>query len=89
MRVGFSIDASGWSSEYSEAVMIYTICLVMHYYPSYTKNEVLELTQSQISHLIEMAGCIENPKSLEKYKKLRFNSKFEFEQYILQKFKLT
>lgn len=68
--------------------MVYTICLILHYYPSYTKDYVLNLSQSQISMLIEMIGNIENPKNLSKYKKVKFSSKFEFEQYILNKFKL-
>lgn len=68
--------------------MIYSICLILHYYPSYTKDYILNLTQSQLWMLIEMIWNIENPKNLNKYKKLKFSSKFEFEQYILNKFKL-
>lgn len=89
MRFGFSISASGEEDEmYSEAVMIYTVCLILHYYNWYTREDILELTQSQIWMLIEMIGSIENPKNLNKYKHLKFSSKFEFEQYILNKFKL-
>ena len=40
----------------------------MHYYPNYKKDDVLELSQSQISILIEMIWCIENPENLKKYK---------------------
>lgn len=50
---------------------------------------LLELTQSQISMLIEMIGICEDPKKLNQYKWLTFSSEFEFEQYILNKFKLT
>lgn len=60
----------------------------MHYYPNYTKEQILELTQSQISMLIEMVGICKDPSQLKKYKPVRFSSKFEFEQYILNKFKL-
>jgi hypothetical protein len=62
--------------------------MILHYYPNYTKEQVLELTQSQVWMLLEMVGCIENPNNLKKYKQLRFSSKFEFEQYILNKFKM-
>lgn len=68
--------------------MVYSICLILHYYNSYTKDDILNLTQSQLWMLIEMIWNIENPKNLNKYKKLKFSSKFEFEQYILNKFKL-
>lgn len=89
MRIGFSISASDdWNVAYSEAVMVYTICIIMHYYPSYTKDQILELTESQISMLIEMIGYCEDPSKLKAKKELRFSSKFEFEQYILNKFKL-
>lgn len=87
LRIGFSLKASD-NVAYSEAMIVYTICLIVHYYPSYTKESVLELTQSQIWMLIEMISNIENPKNLSKYKDLKFSSKFEFEQYILNKFKM-
>jgi len=60
----------------------------MHYYPKYTKDDVLNLTQSQISYLIEMVGAINNPSILDKYKPLKFSSEFEFDTYVLNKFKL-
>lgn len=69
-------------------MVVYTICLMCHYYPSYEKDDVLNLTQSQISMMLEMVWSIENPKNLSKYKNLKFASKFEFEQYVLNKFKL-
>lgn len=59
----------------------------MHFYPTYTKADVLELTQSQISYLIEMGGAINNPEVLNKYKTLKFASEFEFEQYVIDKFR--
>lgn len=89
MRIGFSVGASDMSEEYSEAITVYTICSILHYYPNYSKEDVLNLTQSQISMLIEMITNIENPSNLKKYKPIRFSSKFEFEQYILNKFKLV
>lgn len=70
-------------------MFVFTICYVMHYYPQFTKNYVLDLTQSQVSYLIEMAGAIQNPSVLDKYKTLKFTSEFEFEQYILQKFRMV
>lgn len=70
-------------------MFVFTICYVMHYYPQMTKNYVLWLTQSQVSYLIEMAGAIQNPSVLDKYKTLKFTSEFEFEQYILQKFRMV
>ena len=66
---------------------MFTICYVMHFYPQYTKHRVLDLTQSQISSLLDMAGAIQNPSLLDQYKTLSFNSEFEFEQYIMEKFK--
>jgi len=45
------------------------------------------MTQTSISYFIEMANCIENPKNLKKYEKLKFWSEVEFEQYLLDKFK--
>ena len=54
-----------------------------------TKHSVLELTQSQISYLIEMAGAVNNPSVLDKYKTLKFSSEFEFEHYIIDKFKMV
>lgn len=61
----------------------------MHFYPQFTKNDVLELTQSQVSYLIEMAGAVNNPSVLDKYKRLKFSSEFEFEHYIIDKFKMV
>ena len=60
----------------------------MHTYPQFTKDQILHLTQSQIGTLIEMGGAINNPSVLDKYKTLKFASEFEFEQYILDKFKV-
>lgn len=68
---------------------MFTLCYVMHFYPQITKNYALELTQSQISYLIEMAGAINNPSLLDKYKPLKFASEFEFEHYIIDKFKMV
>lgn len=82
------MNASGTNVEYSEAVMVRCICMIIHYYPSYTKESVMELRQSEISTLLEMVGLTKNPEWLNKYKKLKFSNKFEFEQYILNKFKL-
>lgn len=59
----------------------------MKNYPQYSKEDVLELSQSQISYLIEMVAVMENPKLLEKYKPLKFSSEFEFEHYIIDKFR--
>lgn len=58
----------------------------MHEY-WFKKEEVLELSQSQISMLIEMIWCRKNPQNLKKYKDLKFNSEFEFEQYLLNTMK--
>lgn len=62
--------------------------MIMHYYPSYTKEKILDLTNSQISYLLEMVWLTKNPDGLNKYKTVKFSSEFEFEQYILNKFKL-
>ncbi len=62
--------------------------MIMHYYPSYTKEKILDLTNSQISYLLEMVWLTKNPEWLNKFKNLKFSSEFEFEQYILNKFKL-
>lgn len=35
-----------------------------------------------------MGGAIQNPSVLDKYKTLKFSSEFEFEQYLLNKFKV-
>lgn len=67
--------------------MVFTIASILHYYPSYSKNEVMDLTQSQIGMLLEMVGVINNPDLLNKYKPLKFSSEFEFEHYIIDKFK--
>lgn len=48
---------------------------------------IMELTQSQIWTLIEMISYCEDPSQLKKLKPIKFSSKFEFEQYILNKFK--
>ena len=88
MRVGFSINADEDNKGYSEALFVFTICYVMHYYPQLTKDKVMDLTQSQVSYLIEMAGAIQNPSVLDKYKTLKFKSEFEFEHYIIDKFKV-
>lgn len=50
--------------------------------------QILELTQSEIWTLLEMVWLTKNPEWLKKYKSLKFSSEFEFEQYILNKFKL-
>lgn len=34
-----------------------------------------------------MGAAVENPKLLDKYKTLKFSSEFEFEHYIVDKFK--
>ncbi len=68
--------------------MVWTICMIMHYYPSYTKEDIMNLTQSQISYLMQMVWLTKNPQWLDKYKTVKFSSEFEFEQYILNKFKL-
>ena len=59
----------------------------MHYYPHISKEVVLDLTQSSISTLLEMIWAIKNPKALEKYKQTKFSSEFEFDQWILGKFR--
>jgi len=46
------------------------------------------MTQSKIGTLVEMIWYFENPKWLDKYKELKFSSEFEFEQYILNQYKL-
>ncbi len=83
------MNASGNNVEYSEAVMVRCICMIIHYYPSYTKEAIMELRQSEIWTLLEMVGLTKNPEWLKKYKPVRFGNKLEFEQYILNKFKLT
>lgn len=35
-----------------------------------------------------MGGAIQNPSVLDKYKTLKFSNEFEFEQYLLNKFKV-
>lgn len=82
------MNASGDNVEYSEAIIVRCICMIMHYYSAYTKESILELTNSEISTLLEMVGLTKNPEWLNKYKKLKFSSEFEFEQYILNKFKM-
>jgi len=67
--------------------MVRTICYIQHFYPKYTEEEILGLTQSKIGTLIEMGGAINNPSVLDKYKPLKFNSEFELEHYIIDKFK--
>ena len=59
----------------------------MHEY-WYKKEEIMELTPSQIWVLMEMVGCRKNPELLKRYKKLKFDSEFEFEQYLLRTMKL-
>lgn len=85
-RVGFSLEASD-DKGYSEALVAWSICAIMHYYPCYNKQEVLEFSQSQVSSLLEMISCIKNPEGLEKYKTVKFSSEFEFDQRVLGKFK--
>lgn len=58
----------------------------MHEY-WYSKDDIQEMTPSQIWVLMEMIGCRKNPELLKKYKDLRFTSEFEFEQYLLKKMK--
>jgi len=82
------MNASGNDVEYSEAVMVWCICMIIHYYPAHTKQSVMELRQSEISTLLEMVWLTKNPEWLKKYKHLKFWNKLEFEQYILNKFKL-
>lgn len=62
--------------------------MIMHYYPSYTEEMIMDLTSSKIWYLLEMVWLTKNPEWLNKFKNLKFSSKFEFEQYILNKFKL-
>jgi hypothetical protein len=59
----------------------------MQKYPQLTQNDILDFTQTKISTLIEMGAAVENPKLLDKYKTLKFSSEFEFEHYIVDKFK--
>lgn len=66
---------------------IYTYTLLMHEY-WFKKEEILELTSSQVWALIEMVAYIKNPELLKKQKDLRFSSEFEFEQYLLKQMKL-
>ena len=58
----------------------------MHYY-WISKEEIWERRPSEISTLLEMVGCIKNPDLLKKYKDLKFNTEFEFEQYLLNTMK--
>lgn len=58
----------------------------MHEY-NLKKEEISELSPSQVGVLIEMVGCRKNPDLLKKYKTLKFNSEFEFDQYLLEKMK--
>lgn len=60
----------------------------MNKYPTITENDIMEMTQSKIGTLVEMIWYFENPKWLDKYKELKFSSEFEFEQYILNQYKL-
>ena len=83
------MNASGNDVEYSEAVMVRCIAMIMHYYPKYEKEDILNFTQSYIWTLIEMVGLTKNPEWLKKYKPLKFWNELEFEQYILNKFKMT
>jgi len=58
----------------------------MHEY-GYNKEEISELSPSQVGVLVEMVGCRKNPDLLKKYKKLKFSSEFELEQYLLRNMK--
>ena len=60
----------------------------MHEY-GMTKEEIGELSSSQVWVLMEMVAYRKNPEALKKYKKLKFNSEFEFEQYLLNQMKFT
>lgn len=86
-RIGFSIGAWEEDRGYSQALMVWSICAVMHFYPHMGKEEILNLTQSCISMLLEMIWAIKNPEALEKYKQAKFSSEFEFDQWILGKFR--
>lgn len=58
----------------------------MHEY-NLKKEEISELSPSQVGVLMEMVGCRKNPELLKKYKTLKFWSEFEFEQYLLNQMK--
>jgi len=58
----------------------------MHKY-WYTKEQILELSPSQVWVLMEMIWYMKNPEWLKKYKNLKFNTEFEFEQYLLNTMK--
>lgn len=60
----------------------------MHYF-KFTKEEIRERRPSEISMLLEMVWYIKNPELLKKYKDLRFNTEFEFEQYLLHNMKFV
>lgn len=67
--------------------MVRSITAIMHYYPHYSKEDILELSQSQVSSLLEMISCIKNPELLERHKSVKFSSEFEFEQRVLGRFR--
>jgi len=55
------MNASGTNVEYSEAVMVWCICMLLHYYPAFTKDSILDMTNSEISTYLEMVGLTKNP----------------------------
>jgi len=55
------MNASGDNVEYSEAVMVWCICMLLHYYPAFTKDSILDMTNSEISTYLEMVGLTKNP----------------------------
>lgn len=58
----------------------------MHEY-WYSKEEIQEMSPSYVWALMEMVGCRKNPELLKRYRTLKFNSEFEFEQYLLRNMK--
>ena len=40
------MNASGDNVEYSEAVMVWCITMIMHYYPKYDKEDIIEFIHS-------------------------------------------
>lgn len=58
----------------------------MHEY-WYKKEDISELSPSQIWILVEMVGYRKHPELLKQKKDLKFDSEFEFEQYLLRTMK--
>lgn len=58
----------------------------MHHY-WLTKEQIRDKSPSEINILLEMIWYEKNPEWLKKYKTLKFDSEFDFDQYIMKKMK--